>query len=133
MIKKFQMLFANEELFLKIIDHFHYLIAIISPQYILKMVNKAFVEETKIQFTDLENGIIHIPQYKIKDIQLSVALMKVFEGDSFFLESLKNPFYNFSGIAEQYTLTFDRFNKVIISPVPADDGKVNNGMIMFMP
>jgi hypothetical protein len=54
MIRKFQMLMANDSLFSKIIDFFPYPIAIFTPQYTLSMVNKAFTAETKIQQVNIE-------------------------------------------------------------------------------
>jgi hypothetical protein len=42
MIRKFQLLIANEGLFSQIIDFFPYPIAIFTPQYTLTMVNTAF-------------------------------------------------------------------------------------------
>jgi AraC family transcriptional regulator len=98
MIKKFQMLIANDGLFSQIIDFFPYPIAIFTPQYTLAMVNKAFAAETKTQFKNLEKGTVRILQYKINDTQLAAAVTRVFAGDTFFLEDLKNPFSMFSGI-----------------------------------
>ena len=62
MIKKLQMLIANEGLFSQIIDYFPYPIAIFSPQYTLVMVNKAFAEETKMWPVDLEKGAVRLLQ-----------------------------------------------------------------------
>lgn len=48
MIRKFQLLIANERLFSQIIDFFPYPITIFTPQYTLAIVNKAFSMETKM-------------------------------------------------------------------------------------
>ena len=84
MIRKFQMLIANEGLFSQIIDFFPYPIAIFTPQYTLSIVNKAFAAETKTRFRDLEKGAVRILQYKINDMRLAAAVRKVFAGDTFF-------------------------------------------------
>jgi len=133
MIRKFQMLIANDGLFSQIIDFFPYPIAIFTPQYTLAMVNKAFVAETETRFMNLEKEAVRILQYKINDTQLAVAVMHVFAGDTFFLEDLKNPFSMFSGITRQSVLQSDRFNKAVVFPVPADDAKITHGVIVFMP
>ncbi|HYE83239.1 MAG TPA: hypothetical protein VEG39_13870 [Clostridia bacterium] len=133
MIRKFQMLIANEGLFSQIIDFFPYPIAIFTPQYTLAMVNKAFAAETKTRFMNLEKGALRILQYKINDTQLAAAVMQVFAGDTFFLEDLNNPFSMFSGIVRQSALQSDSFNKAVIFPVPADDAKITHGVIVFMP
>ena len=127
------MLIANEGLFSQIIDFFPYPIAIFTPQYTLAMVNKAFAAETKTRFRDLEKGAVRILQYKINDMRLAAAVRKVFAGDTFFLEDLKDPFSMFSGIARQSAPQPGRFHKAIIFPVPADDAKVTHGVIVFMP
>lgn len=133
MIRKFQMLIANEGLFSQVIDFFPYPIAIFTQQYTLVMVNKAFVSETKMRFTNLEKEDVRILQYKINDTQLAVAVMKVFAGGTFFLEGLKDPFSMFSEIARQSIPQPDRFSKAAIFPVPADDAKITHGVIVFMP
>jgi hypothetical protein len=133
MIRKFQILIANEGLFSQIIDFFPYPIAIFTPQYTLAMVNKAFAVETKMKFTSLEKEAIRILKYKINDVQLVAAITKVFDGDTFFLKDLKNPFSMFSGTTQLSAPQPDRFNKVVIFPVTADDTEISHGVIMFMP
>ena len=132
MIRRFQTLIANEGLFSQIIDFFPYPIAIFTPQYTLAMTNKAFVAETKMRGMDPEKGSVQILQYKIDDVQLAAAVTRVFAGETFFLEDLKNPFSMFSGITQQSVQQPGRFHKVIIFPVPADDAEVTHGVIMFM-
>jgi len=132
MIRKFQMLIANEGLFSQIIDFFPYPIAIFTPQYSLAMVNKAFAAETKMRFKNLEKGTLRVLQHKIDDMQLAAAVTRVFAGDTFFLEDLKNPFSMFSGITRQ-SMTTDRFKKAVIFPVPADDAVITHGVVVFMP
>ena len=133
MIRKLQMFIANEGLFSKIIDFFPYPITIFTPQYTLAMINKAFAAEMKTRFRDLEKGTVRILQYKINDLRLAAAVRKVFAGDTFFLEDLKDPFSMFFGIARQSAPQPDRFHKVIIFPVPADNAKITHGVIVFMP
>ncbi len=133
MIKKFQTLIADEGLFSQIIDFFPYPIAIYTPQYTLSLTNKAFAAETKTQFMDMDKGAVQILQYKINDMRLAAAVTKVFDGNTFFLEDLKNPFSMFSGITQQRTAEPERFNKAVIFPVPADDTEITHGVIVFMP
>jgi len=133
MIRKFQLLMANDGLFSQIIDFFPYPIAIFTPQYTVTMVNKAFATETKTRFINLEKGAARILQYKIDDIRLAAATTRVFAGNTFFLEDLKNPFSMFAGIMQQSAPQPDRFRKAIIFPVPADDTEITHGVIVFMP
>ena len=58
---------------------------------------------------------------------------KVFNGNTYFLEGLKNPFSIFSGITEQSSEVPDRYNRSVIFPVPIDDDKITHGVIVFMP
>ncbi|WP_372998831.1 hypothetical protein [Lutispora sp.] len=117
----------------QIIDFFPYPIAIFTQQYTLVMVNKAFAAEAKLRFMNFEKGTIRILQYKIKDTQLAVAVVKVFGGDTFFLEGLKNPFSMFSGTTRKSAPQPDYFNKAVIFPVPSDNAKITHGVIVFMP
>ncbi|HHX75513.1 MAG TPA: hypothetical protein GX699_11475 [Firmicutes bacterium] len=133
MIKKFQLLVANDRLFSQIIDFFPYPIAIFTPQHALAVVNKAFAAETKTPAKNLEKGDIRILQCKIDDPQLAAAVTRVFAGDTFFLEDLKNPFAMFSGIARQGAPQPDRFRKAVVFPVPADNVAITHGVIVFMP
>ncbi len=133
MIRKFQMLIANEGLFSQIIDLFPYPLAIFTPQYTLAMVNKAFAAETKMQLMSLEKGALRILQHKINDVRLATAVKQVFAGKTFFLEDIKNPFPMFSGITQQSTVETDRFNRVVIFPVITDDAKITHSVIVFMP
>ena len=133
LIRKFQKLIANEGLFSQIIDFFPCPIAIFTPQYTLAMVNKAFAAETNMRFVDLEKGDVRIIRYKINDTQLAVAVKRVFAGETFFMEDLKNPFSMFSAITQQSVLQSGRFNKAVIFPVPDDDAGITHGVIVFMP
>lgn len=132
MIKRFQMLVENEALFSQIIDFFPYPIAIFTPQYTLIMVNKSFVSETKTELETPGEKAARILQYKIDDTQLAVALTRVFAGDTFFKEGVKNPFSMFSGIKRQDAPQLNHFSKVIIFPVPTDDAEITHGVIVFM-
>ncbi|MDD4295367.1 MAG: hypothetical protein PHC69_00210 [Ruminiclostridium sp.] len=132
MIKRFQMLVANEALFSQIIDFFPYPIAIFTPEYKLFMVNKAFVSETKTELESPGEKTVRILQYKIDDTQLAVALTRVFSGNTFFKDGVKDPFSMFSGIKRQGAPQPDHFSKVIIFPVPADDAEITHGVIVFM-
>lgn len=132
MIRKFQMLIANEGLFSQVIDFFPYPIAIFTSEYNLTLVNKAFEAETKRLIMNPEGEAVRILQYNIKDMHLATAVTQVFAGDTFFLESLKNPFSMFSGIKES-EIQPDRFHKAVIFPVPADNEGIIYGVILFMP
>lgn len=133
MIRKFQMLIANEGLFSQIIDSFPYPIAIFTPQYILAMVNKAFAAETKMGFKNPEKETVRIQQYKIDDTQLAASITRVFAGESSFLENLSNPFSMFSGTTRNSGPQSDCFKKTVIFPVSSDNAEITHGVIVLMP
>lgn len=133
MIKKFQTLIENEGLFSQIIDFLPYPLAVFTPQYTLAMTNKAFAEETKTRVMYPEKGAARILQHKINDMRLAAAVTGAFAGDTFFLEDVKNPFSMFSRITQQNAAQSDRFNRIIIFPVTADDAKITHGVIVLMP
>jgi hypothetical protein len=133
MIKRFQKLIENEGLFSQIIDFFPYPLAIFTPQFTLAMTNKAFAAKTKTRVMYPEKGAVRILQHKANDIQLAAAVRGVFAGKTFFFEDLENPFSMFSGITQQSAAESDRFNRIVVFPVPADDSKITHGVIVFMP
>lgn len=133
LIRKFQMLIANEGLFSQIIDFFPYPLAIFTPQYTLAMVNKAFATETETRFINLKKEAVRILPYKTADTQLVVAVKRVFAGETSFLEDIRNPLSMFSGIVRKSAPQPDRFKKAVIFPVTADDAKITHGVIVFMP
>jgi hypothetical protein len=132
MIKNFQMLITNERLFSQVIDFFPYPIAIFTPQYTLALVNKAFAAETIAPVMTPEKEDVRILQHKINDMQLASAVRRVFKGDTFFIEDLKNPFSMFSGFSQTSAPQLSRFNKAIIFPVTAYDAEITHGVIVFM-
>lgn len=133
MIRKFQMLIANEGLFSQIIDFFPYPIAIFTPQYTLEMVNKAFVAETNKRFKDLEKGTSRILQYRACDTQLTIAVRQIFAGETFFLQELENPLSLFSESMQESKQLPDPFSKAVIFAVPAEESEIMHGVIVFMP
>lgn len=120
---------TNEGLFSQIIDFFPYPMAIFTPDYTLAMVNRVFTEETKMQYIDPEKESAKILLYKIDDMQLAAAVTQVFDGNTIFLEHLKNPFSMFSGICQLYP---NSFNKAVIFPIPTHDAVITHGVIVFM-
>ncbi|MDD4160465.1 MAG: hypothetical protein PHO18_05910 [Synergistaceae bacterium] len=132
MIRKLQMIIANEGLFSQIIDFFPYPIAIFTPQYTLAMVNKAFDSEIESRFISQEKEAVRILQYKIDDTQLAVAISRVFSGKTFFLEGVKNAFSMFSAVTQQSTSQLDHLSKILVFPVPGDDAEITHGVIAFM-
>jgi PAS domain-containing protein len=133
MIKKFQLLIANNGLFSQIIDSFPYPIAIFTPQHTLTMVNKAFAAETKIRLIDLEKGAVRILPYKINNMRLAEAVARVFAGDTFFLEDLNDTPLILLGIIPKGAPQSRHFNKAVVFPVPSDNDKITHGVIAFMP
>ena len=88
--------------------------------------------KTETELESIGEKAIRILQYKIDDTQLAVALKRVFAGDTFFKEGVKDPFSMFSGINRQVVSQPNHFGKVVIFPVPDDDAKITHGVIVFM-
>jgi hypothetical protein len=133
MIRKFQLLIANELLISQIIDFFPYPIAIFTLQYRVTMVNRIFASEAKMLVKNSGEQEVRILKHRIEDAQLATAVTRVFEGVISFLEDIKEPFSMFSGIATQIALHPSRFNRAVVFPVPADDEEINHAVIVFMP
>jgi len=133
MIKKIQSLITNEGLYSQIIDLFPYPIAIYTDNYKLSMTNRAFSSETKTHVEYPGKGNVHILLLRIDDMQLAAAVKGVFAGKTYFLEGIRNPFSMFSGITQQNMPEPDRFTRIVIFPVPANDDTISHGVILFLP
>lgn len=133
MIRKFQMLMTGGSLSSQIADYLPYPIAIFTPRHTLAMVNRAFWEETKTGPIDLKKRVVRILKYRIDDAQLAAAVTKVFAGETFFLEDLKNPFSMFSEIIRNKGQLSERFNKALVFPVTAHGTDITHGVIVLMP
>lgn len=131
-IKKFQLLIANDGLFSQIIDLFPYPIAIFTPQHTLTMINRAFTAETNIELTNMEKEAVRILPYKIDNMRLAEALIRVFTGATFFLEELNGTIFMLLGITEDAPQS-GHFSRAVVFPVPSGNDKITHGVIVFMP
>ncbi|MDD4493221.1 MAG: hypothetical protein PHV32_02545 [Eubacteriales bacterium] len=119
-------------IFLQIIDSLPYPLAIFDRSLTVTMVNKAFENAANICCDYPPTGALRILPDRIEDPQLAASFMKVFNGDTIFLEGMKSPFAMFSGIEERKIVLPDCIYRVEVSPVPAEDKKVTHGVIMYM-
>lgn len=131
LIKRFQMLTSNEGLFSQIIDYCPYPIAVFTQQGALITANNVLFKEAKIKCKDLEEGKCNIFKHNSGNIQLINAVKQVFTGKTFLLESLKNPLSIFSGTKRENELPSKNFEKAIVFPIFAHDGKVTHGVVVF--
>ena len=131
MIRRFQMLTANEGLFSQIIDFCPYPIAVFTPQGILETVNNAFAAETGAIPDDLGAGRLNIYRCISDDIALTSAIRLAFAGETCFLDDLKNPLIRFSEGKRKKNSTTKDYRKAIVFPIPAEDGLVTHGVAVF--
>lgn len=133
MIKKIQSFMDEGNLSSQVADFLPYPIAIFTPRHTLVMVNKAFWEATKTGPIDLEKRVFRLLKYRIDDTRLAAAITKVFEGETFLLEDLKNPFSMFYELLGQSTPTPEGFGKALVFPVTGYGEHITHGVIVFMP
>lgn len=131
MIRRFQMLTANEALFSQIIDFCPYPIAVFTPQGILETVNNAFSAATGADGEELGAGKLSIYDCISNDVELGSAIRQVFAGKTQFLDNLKNPLIGFQGFKQKTELPSKGFRKAIIFPIPAEDGLIMHGVAVF--
>lgn len=131
MIRRFQMLTANEGLFSQIIDFCPYPIAVFTPQGILETVNDAFAEETGVNMEDPASGRLNIYRCISDDIALTSAIRQSFTGETCFLDDLKHPLIRLSGEKREKDSVIKDYRKAIIFPIPAEDGLVMHSVAVF--
>lgn len=131
MIRRFQMLTANEGLFSQIIDSCPYPISVFTPQGILEMVNHAFAAATGASPEDLETHRLNIYHCISDDTALTGAIKKAFAGETCFLDDLKQPLMGFPERNRKQDLPPSNYRKAIVFPIPAENGLVAHGVAVF--
>lgn len=131
MIRRFQMLTANEGLFSQIIDFCPYPIAVFTPHGILETINNAFAAETGASQEDLGAGRLNIYNWISDNIVLTSAIRKAFAGETCFLDGLKNPLIGFSERKRKKDPQSKNYQKAIVFPIPTEDGIVMHCVAVF--
>ena len=131
MIRRFQMIIANESLFSKIIDFCPYPIAIFTPQGILETVNDAFAAETGVNPEDLRAGRMNIYHCISDNIALTNAIKQAFAGKTCFLDDLQNTLESFSEQKRKLDFPSKHYHKVIVFPIPDEDSLAMHGVAVF--
>ncbi len=131
MIRRFQMLTANEGLFSQIIDFCPYPIAVFTPQGILETINDAFATETGANPEDLRAGRLNIYHCISENIALINAIKQVFAGETCFLDDLQNPLVGFPEQKRKRDFPSKYYHKAIVFPIPAEDGLAMHGVAVF--
>lgn len=131
MIRRFQMLTANEGLFSQIIDFCPYPIAVFTLQGILETVNDAFAVETGSNLEDLGAGRLNIYHCISDNIALTSAIRQAFTGEICFLDNLKYPLFRFSEQKRKKNSASKNYSKAIVFPIPAEDGLVMHSVAVF--
>ena len=131
MIRRFQMLTANEGLFSQIIDFCPYPIAVFTPQGILETVNNAFAAETGANPEDLGAGRLNIYHCISDNIALTSAIRQAFAGETCFLDDLKYPLVPFSKEKRKEDSATKNYRKAIVFPIPAEDDLMTHGVAVF--
>ena len=131
MIRRFQMLTANEGLFSQIIDFCPYPIAVFTPQGILETVNNAFTAETGANSEDLGAGRLNIYHCISDNVALTSAIRQVFAGETCFLDDLKYPLFKFLEQKRKKNSASKNYRKAIVFPIPAEDGLVMHSVAVF--
>lgn len=132
-IRKFQILFANGELFSRIIDSFPYPIAIFTPQYTLALVNRAFLTSAGIGDNAPGKEKIRILRRRINDANLAAAITRVLAGETFTLDISEDPFLMFTEHKQQVIPEERQFTKAVLFPIPGKDYKITHGVLLFLP
>ncbi|NYB73435.1 hypothetical protein HZF24_04710 [Sedimentibacter hydroxybenzoicus DSM 7310] len=131
MIRRFQMLTANESLFSQIIDFCPYPIAVFTPQGVLETVNDAFSAATGADGEELGDRKLSIYDCISNNVELDSAIRQVFAGKNQFLDNLKNPLTGFEGLKKKTELPLKGYRKAIIFPIPAEGGLIMHGVAVF--
>ncbi len=130
MIRRFQMLTANEGLFSQIIDFCPYPIAVFTLQGILETVNNAFAAETGATPEDLGAGRLNIYHCIFDNIALTSAVRQAFAGETCFLDDLKYPLFRFPEKRKNDSKP-KNYRKAIVFPISAEDGLVMHSVAVF--
>ena len=133
MIKKFQMLIANEALFFQIIDYFPYPVAVFTQMRQLVAANNAFITETSLCKMDLEKGTYSILRKKsIDNYQIYNAVEQVFFGQTTFINELNNSLSLFFEYEQQIRTPLSLYKNAAFFPVSDDFDFITHGVAVFL-
>ena len=133
MIKKFQMLIANEALFFQIIDYFPYPVAVFTQMRQLVAANNAFITETSLCKMDLEKGTYSILRKKsIDNYQIYNAVEQVFSGQTTFINELNNSLSLFFEYEQQHRTPLFPCKNAAFFPVRDDNDFITHGVAVFL-
>lgn len=133
MIKRFQMLIANDVLFFQIIDYFPYPVAVFTQMRQLVAANKAFITETSLCKIELEKGTYSILRMKsIDNYQIYKAVEQVFSGQTTFINELNNPLSLFFEYEQQFKTPLTLYKNAAFFPVSDDFDFITHGVAVFL-
>lgn len=133
MIKRFQMLIANDVLFFQIIDYFPYPVAVFTQMRQLVAANKAFITETSLCKIELEKGTYSILRMKsIDNYQIYKAVEQVFSGQTTFINELNNPLSLFFEYEQQHRTPLSPYKNAAFFPVSDDFDFITHGVAVFL-
>ncbi len=133
MIKRLQLLIANEALFFQIIDYFPYPIAVFTQMRQLLAANHAFLKETGLSKMDLEKGTCSILRKKsIDNYQIYNAVEQVFSGQTTFLNDLNNSLSLFFEYEQQHKMPLVPCKNAVLFPVRDYEDFITHGVAVFL-
>ena len=133
MIKRFQVLIANDVLFFQIIDYFPYPVAVFTQMRQLVAANKAFITETSLCKIELEKGTYSILRMKsIDNYQIYKAVEQVFLGQTTFINELNNSLSLFFEYEQQHRTPLSPYKNAAFFPVSDDFDFITHGVAVFL-
>jgi hypothetical protein len=133
MIKRFEALASQEDLFVKVMDYFPYPIMVFSPDGILEMANKTLLTETGIK--DIETAINisdTLGCCAAEKARIQEAMKRALSGETVFLYDIKDPLETLKNESGVMNKKISGFYDIVLFPIKQNGDKAFHAVVMLM-
>lgn len=131
MIKRFQRLSNNGDLFVQIIDYFPYPIAVFLPDGLLKLVNHALLTAANLSSNEAIVGRYNIFGHPApKETAISKAVKLALTGETVYLFDLKSPLKSFTGQTTREGIS--GHHDAVFFPLSDHKGRISHAVVVLI-
>lgn len=131
MIKRFQFLSANGDLFIQIIDYFPYPIAVFLPDGLLKLVNHTLLTAANLSSSEAIVGKYNLfSQPASMETGISKAVKRALTGETIYLFDLKSPLKSFTG--QTTSEGIPGYHDAVVFPVSDHNEEIRHAVVVLI-
>lgn len=131
MIKRFQALSADGDLFVQIIDHFPYAIAVFAKDGMLEVANDALLAAIGIEDAKLAINKFNIFAHSLH-VEMIKVIKRVLTGETVFLYGMKDALKTFDKIPKKTKPCAEAAQDIICFPITGEGGAVSHAVAVLI-